>query len=351
MEQEQKTTTRRKKLEENMTGRTPSIACDVGTGFCVCATNYADGIKYRTQRDAFLDLENNAMSKDMLKRLNAPFIEAEDKKELYAIGDDALKLSDFLNRECRRPLAHGVISTRETKALAMIKVILHNLVGDPIVQNEKLCFSIPADPIDANFNNIYHVGLLKSFFESFGFTAEPMNEAFAIIFSELSGEEDYTGMALSFGSGAVNICLSFLGISEKEQQFSISRSGDYIDENAGRAIGVKTSRITTIKEMGIDLLNPKTREETAIKFYYENLIKYTCNAIEKKFKTSENVPNFPESITVVLSGGTSKAINFDKLFEREIMSRTFPFKIKNIKKAADPLNAVAKGCLLHALTN
>jgi actin-related protein len=178
-----------------------------------------------------------------------------------------------------------------------------------------------------------------------------MNEAFAIVYSELSGDEDYTGMALSFGSGAVNVCLSFMGISEKKQQFSISRGGDYIDINAANAIGIKASRITTIKEAGVDLLNAKTREETAIKIYYENLIKYTCNAIEKKFKLAENIPNFPEPITVVLSGGTSKAVNFDKLFEQEIMAKTLPFKIKNIKKAADPLNAVAKGCLLNALSH
>lgn len=339
-----------KKKKAEKVERSRGISIDVGTGFIVCATNSTDGIKYKTQRDAFVDLENNNTTKEMLKKLDAPYIESEDKKQVFVIGDDALKLANFFGKECRRPLAQGVISTRENEALSMIKIILHSLVGDPIVENEKLIFSIPADPIDANFDNVYHENLLKSFFDSFGFSSESLNEAFSIVFSDLD-DEDYTGMAISFGAGSINICLSFMGISEKQNQFCISRSGDYIDTNAARALGIKAAKITAIKEAGVDLYNPKNREETAIKIYYENLIKYVCNAIEKKFKTMENMPNFPEAITIVLSGGTSKAINFDKMFEEEIKTKTLPFKIKLVKKAADQLNAVAKGCLLNALSH
>jgi hypothetical protein len=131
------------------------------------------------------------------------------------------------------------------------------------------------------------------------------------------------------------------------QQFSIAKSGDWIDENAGNAVGLKASKITMIKEAGVDLLNPKNREETAIKIYYENLISYVCNHLEKKLSTQEL--SFAEPITVVVSGGTSKAINFDKLFEQELRTKSLPFAIKTVKKASDPLNAVAKGCLLNAL--
>jgi hypothetical protein len=175
-----------------------------------------------------------------------------------------------------------------------------------------------------------------------------INEAFAIVLSELE-DEDYSGLALSFGSGMTNIALSFLGISEKNHQFSVARAGDWVDQSAATAVGLKASRMTIIKEAGVDLLDPKNREENAIKIYYENLIQYVCDAMEKKFNSTQNMPNFPEPITVVISGGTSKAINFEKLFEKEIMSKSLPFKIKQIKKASDPLNAVARGCLLNAL--
>ena len=327
--------------------RMPGTGLDLGTMQLVAATmSNPDSITYKTQRDAFLDVDNNIMSKNMLNKMNCSYIESTDKKQLYVIGDQALQLASFFNKECRRPFSKGVISTREKEALSMIKIIMHGLVGDPIIENEKLFFSSPADPIDADFNNIYHENVLKSFLKSFGFNAEPINEAFAIVWSDLE-DEGYTGLAISCGAGQVNLALSLMGMSEKKQQFSIARSGDWIDEQAANAVGLKASRITMLKEAGIDLLNPKNREEIAIKIYYENLVNYVCNCIETKFKDQEL--NFNEPITVVISGGTSKAINFDKLFEQELRTKTLPFEINLVKKAIDPLNAVAKGCLLNAL--
>jgi actin-like ATPase involved in cell morphogenesis len=339
---------RKQKNDENQ--RMPGVGLDCGTMFAVAATYTNKETSFKTQRNAFFNIENNSFSKNMLSKLNASYVENIDKQNLYIIGDEALQVATFFNKECRRPFSKGVISTRETEALNIIKIILHNLVKDPIQENEKLFFSVPADPIDVEFNNIYHENVLKSFLKSFGYDAEPMNEAFAIVWAELE-DEKYSGMALSFGAGSVNVALSLYGISEKQQQFCIARSGDYIDFNAATAIGEKTSKITMIKESGIDLLNPKGREENAIKIYYENLIKYTCDTIEKRFKTMEDVPNFGEPISIIISGGTSKAGNFDKLFDQEIHTKNLPFKIKAIRKAKDPLNAVAKGCLLNALNH
>lgn len=328
--------------------RKKGVGLDCGTGFAVSSFYSDNGIIFKSQRNAFLDLENNAITKNMLSRLNANFAESSDKKSIYVLGDEALHVANFFNKESRRPFSKGVLSSRETEALSIVKIILKGLVGDPIEENEKLYFSIPADPIDADFNNVYHGNVLKSFLKSFGYDAEALNEAFAIVWSELE-EEQYTGLALSFGAGSINLALSLFGVSDSRYQFCLARSGDWIDENAAQAIGTKASKITMIKEAGVDLLNPKNREETAIKIYYENLINYTCNAIEKKFATMSEVPNFPEPITVVVSGGTSKIGNFDKLFAQEIKTKKLPFEIKQVKKASDPLNAVAKGCLLNAL--
>jgi actin-like ATPase involved in cell morphogenesis len=328
--------------------RQPGVGLDCGTMFTVSASYYNGNTSFASERNAFFDIENSSISKSMLSKLKANFVESSDKKSLYVIGNEALFIADFFNKDCRRPFSKGVLSTRETEAIFIIKMILKNLVREPVVENEKLFFSVPADPIDADFNNIYHQNIIKSFLMSFGYNPQPMNEAFAIIWSELE-DEKYSGMALSFGAGSVNIALSLYGISNSNQQFCLARSGDYIDSNAAQALGVKTSRITTIKEAGLDLLNPKNREETAIKIYYENLISYTCNAIEKKFNNTQDVPNFKEPISIVISGGTSKANNFDKLFEQEIKSKSLPFSIKQVKKASDPLNVVAKGCLLNAL--
>lgn len=334
-----------KKKKEKSLG----TACDIGTCFVVSSRSIDNKIVYKTSRDAFFDIENNMMSKSMLNKLNARFIESDDHRFLYVVGEEALQMANFFNKEVRRPLSKGVISTREKEALAMIKIILKGVLGDPIEKDEVCYFSVPAKPIDkADYNVVYHENILKSFITSFGYNAIPINEALSIIWSEL-GDENFTGMALSFGAGMVNLAISLYGISQPEHQFSIARSGDWIDENAAYAVGLKASRISYIKEAGIDLKNPKGREQEAIKIYYDNLIKYVCDGIEQRFNSIENIPNFQEPISVIVSGGTSKPENFDLLFGEELAKKSLPFQIKNIKKAEDQLNAVSKGCLLNSL--
>lgn len=339
---------RRKEMSE----RFSATGLDVGTGNCVVAVSKNNIASFRLERDAFFEIEKNISTISMLSKMNISYVECETSKSLLQIvGNEALRFADFFNKECKRPLSHGVISTREKSALAIIKLILKSLLGEPIVEKENCYFSVPARPIDKDdYNVVYHENVLKSFITSFGFNAVPMNEALAVIFSNLE-EEDYSGLAISWGAGMTNVCLSFKGVSAQEHQFSLARGGDFIDSCAAEAVGLKSSRITVLKENGVDLLNPKNREETAIKIYYENLIKYVCEGLEKKLNSSSNIPNFDSPIVIVISGGTSKAVNFDKLFEQEIMSKSLPFKIKKIKKAKDELNAVAEGCLLNAMIN
>lgn len=338
--------------KEKQHKRDIGIGIDVGTGNLIVANSINETATFKLQRDAFFDVENNVMTKNMLKKMNAPYIESEDGKFLYTLGQDALNLSSFFNKPCRRPLARGCISTREQQALIMIKLMLKALLGDPAVEGEPCYFSVPAQPVDEeNFNVIYHENILKSFISSYGYKPTPMNEGLAVVWGEMD-EEEYSGLAMSWGCGMVNCCLSFMGMSEKEHQFSIARGGDWIDENAAKAIGLENniSKMTMIKEAGVDLLNPKDREQTAVKIYYENLIRYVCTILEKKLNRG-TIPNFTEPITVVVSGGTSKAINFEKLFEEELRTKSFPFRIKTVKKAKDQLNAVARGCLLNALNS
>ena len=190
-----------KKPEENKVmsseKRKLGVGMDIGTMTCISAVMKDEGISYKVQRDAFFDIENNMMSKSMLTKLKANFIESEDKKHLYVVGDEALEMANFFNREIRRPLSQGVISTREKEALAMIKIILHGVIGDPIQQNEVCHFSVPATPVDADYNIVYHQNILKSFVTSFGYKAVPMNEATAIGWSELEND-NYTGMQVFF---------------------------------------------------------------------------------------------------------------------------------------------------------
>ena len=105
-----------------------------------------------------------------------------------------------------------------------------------------------------------------------------------------------------------------------------------------------------MKEKGVDLKNPKTREEDAIAIYYRNLINYTLTNIKERFQSADDMPTFPEPVTMVFSGGTSLAINFIDVV-KDVLGKMddFPIPIKEVRHADDALNSTAKGALTAAV--
>ena len=327
--------------------RKPGAGVDVGTAFIVCARmDNNDDIRITTQRDAFFDVEKSDFSKKMLDQSNVSYIEKDGR--LYVVGQEALELSNVFNKNTRRPLRAGVISPNEKDAFAMIEVMLKRVTRKRRCDNELLYFSVPANPIDANYNVIFHETMFRSFFTNLGYNAKPINEAHAIVLSELA-DEDFTGLAISFGAGMTNVGLSYLSIPALS--FSVAKAGDWIDENAATAAGVTVSKITSIKEAGVDIVNPQNTQEFAISAYYRNLINYVVKNLSLRLERTDDVPSFPKPITVILSGGTSLVGNFTTLFEEEIKKYKFPFTIDKVKVAEDQLNSVAQGCLIASLNN
>ena len=155
-------------------------------------------------------------------------------------------------------------------------------------------------------------------------------------------------MSISFGAGMVNASLTYMG--QPSIEFSVSRSGDWIDENAAMAIGERTAKMTAVKEKGFDILKPKDRFEESLSIFYKNFITYVVKNFEKKLSQTNDVPEFPEPITVILAGGTSLAGSFDVVFKEELEKIKLPFKIKEVRFAEDRMFAVAKGCLYSAIS-
>ena len=331
---------------------------DVGTCFLACATQTdpsgTSDVSVRSVRDAFVDLPNEPTARNMLKMSGVPFIASEDT--LYVVGDAALKIANLFHKEVRRPMAKGLLSAGETESEKILMVLLKEVLGTPTTPGETVYFSVPAAPIDAQGDVIYHAAMFKKMVESLGYTAFPMNEAAAIAYSN-SASDGFTALTTSCGAGMANTALVFqtlVGMS-----FSTTKSGDWIDEGSARATGNTSSKMMSVKEQGVDLMDPEAgepkflREREAIAVYYKNMIHYTIESIKNEFKKSKGAVDINEPVTWVVSGGTSKAINFIPFFKQEFesMKKGFPVPIKEIVHASDPLNDVAKGLLVAAMNH
>jgi len=159
-EQEQKKVRHKKESSDK---RRSGIGLDVGTMTIISAIMKDEDTSYKVERDAFFAIENNKMSKSMLDKMNTNYVEAEDKKHLYVVGEESLAIANFFNQEIRRPLSQGVISTREKESLTLIKILLKLVLGDPIEEGEICHYSVPAIPLDANYNIVYYIFRLQTY--------------------------------------------------------------------------------------------------------------------------------------------------------------------------------------------
>lgn len=319
---------------------------DVGTMNIISSREDEENneIVYVQQRNSFMELDSSEIAERMMNRSDVLHIR-DDDGTVYVVGDDALEFANVFNKETRRPMQHGILSSDEKSAIPMMKLIAENVVGDPEHPGERLYYSSPADPIDSDLNTLYHEKTVGSMLEDQGYDAEPINEAMAVIYSELE-DRNFTGLGISFGAGMTNICLSYYAVPVTT--FSIARGGDWIDEQAASATGEPVNRVTAKKEddFSLSFETEVGGVEGALNIYYNNLVEYVVDNLigqinEEDIEEGLDVP-------VVVTGGTSQPRGFTDLIERRFEEADVPFSISGVQKADDPLYSVSRGALVAA---
>ncbi|MHC4952536.1 MAG: disk-shape morphogenesis protein volactin [Planctomycetota bacterium] len=334
------------KAPERKTEFEPGKGLDVGTANLLAAHQKRDGkVVVKRERNMFLEVPSNvSRNRSMLTQLNVPYVSHRDR--LFVLGDSSFSLANMFGREVRRPMMDGFLSPRERDAIPMVRFIVERLLGQRTVENEKVFFSVPASSIDKDNDTIYHQGVIESLLKKLGYDPHPINEGHAVVYAELA-EEDFTGIGISCGGGMFNVCVSYKTIPAV--MFSVCRGGDWIDEHVAKVMGLARTRATDIKESeGLNLLEPRNREEEAVVLYYRNLIEYLLRNLAERFTLAEDVPSFPDPVEIVLAGGTSLVGGFCEVFAQELRKVEFPLKVAGVRRAEDALTSVARGCLIAA---
>ena len=323
------------------------VGLDVGTNMLVAGSMNSDGeATFKMERDAFYrivpksDVNKQAIRASLEKR-GANFIVDED--DFIVVGEDALQIAMERNDASSRPMKRGVVSPKEKNSLPMLKLLISNLVGEGD-GDTPLIYSVPAKPVDGIFDIVYHTEILNMFFREKGFNAHPINEAFAIALSELV-EDSLTGIAMSFGAGMCNVSVIHQG--DPLVEFSITRSGDFIDQSVANALDMSPSLVQLEKEAGVDLFNPTNKIMEAVSVYYSSVINYVLQNISYELKNREKeLPIFRDPVPIVVSGGLTLAEGFTKMFEERVAGVELPMKISEVRRASSPMTCVANGCLL-----
>jgi hypothetical protein len=325
---------------------------DVGTNLLVSSkmSEVDDGVSFKMQRDCFYrivpksEVNKNSIKMSLDKRQANYFIDEDGS--FIVVGNDALEIAIERHDVAERPLQKGVISPQNKKSLPILKRMIKDLVGATDVQGSKVVYSVPASPIDNDFDIVYHTEIVGMYLKELGYDSSPINEPFAIALSELL-DDGLTGISISMGAGMTNTCVMHQG--DPLIEFSLTRSGDFIDQSVGKALDMSPSLIQQEKEAGVDLINPKTEIENAISVYYNAVIKYTLENIAYELNSrKKELPILRESVPLVMAGGLTLAKGFTEKVEQVLATVDFPIKISKVRLASDPMTAVSHGCLLAA---
>ncbi len=319
---------------------------DVGTAFIYAAEKVGDTVSFKVERDAFMEIPYSDHLKTVFERDGVRYIEKDN--QLFAIGNGALQFANLFQRSVRRPLERGVMSPKEKEALPIIKLIIENVLGSPRHPNEIVYYSIPAQPIDADFDALYHQHIINGFLAGLGYTPKPINEGLAVVYAELA-EENFTGLGVSFGGGMTNVCLTNLSVPVVT--FSIARGGDWIDEQVARVINQSVSAVTAWKEanLNLDKKEPLSRIEQALAIYYDALLDYVIGHLKRELKAS--AAHLEKPLVVAVAGGTAKPNGFLKKFQATLERAQLPFEVEKVFLAPQLLHSVSKGALIAAIAD
>jgi hypothetical protein len=326
-----------------------SIGLDCGTMHLVCSRSDTDEVNIG--RNVFLSLDSDDVQISELSDIN--YVRSDDD-ELFIIGSDAFKYANIFGQQVSRPMEKGLISPKEISAIDVLTLMVKDLIGDVQDKVAYCSYSIPAEAIDEGRSVTYHENVFAKILRSLGVNYTSVNEAMAIIYSECA-KEKFSGIGISFGAGMANIAVAYKGIAALT--FSTARAGDWIDNETAASLGMVANRVTSIKEKYMQLSgevtikNKKTKRVLeALYYYHKALIEYTVKKIIKEFNDKVDI-EVDEPIPIVISGGTSMPKGFVELFKSVISEYDLPFEVSEIRRAKNPLTAVANGLLVRTMSD
>lgn len=317
---------------------------DIGTMNIISADREGENVVFKKQRNAFMKIDSSDLTKNMLDTSKVLYI--EDGDGISLLGEDAFKFATIFEKEARRPMKHGIISPEEKEAIPIMQLIVERVLGVTNNPHEVLYISTPADPIDVDMNVLYHKKTMEALTKRLKYNTYVIDEGLAVIYSELANYS-FTGLGVSIGAGLTNVTLAYM--ASPLMSFSIGRGGDWIDEQVAKSTGMPKEHVTSTKERVSELSNKVTvgSPEGALNIYYDALMTYVIENLKKKLAyISPPKVAFP----VAVAGGSSLPKGFFKMFENKMRGANLGIEISTVVLAKDPLNSVARGCLIAAKT-
>jgi hypothetical protein len=322
-----------------------AIGLDVGTSRIVLASKQGEDYVFRSQLNAFVTVPFARLTQVTLKKEG--ILHLANDGEILIYGDDSERFADLFHLEARRPMSGGMLNPGEPESLQLVRRIFEALGITDENGPRKIWYSVPAPPLGCENDVTFHEAALRELLDEMGHEAHSLNEGMAVIYSELE-DSNYTGIGISCGGGLCNVALAYL--SSPLFSFSVPKAGDFVDSSVAQVAGEMATRVRIVKETSFRFNGHyPDRIQQALSIYYQDMIEAVLSGLRKAFSNALNVPKIGRPIPIVLSGGSVLADGFRDRFEKALRENPLPVQISEVRLAAQPLNATAKGALVAGL--
>lgn len=279
------------------------------------------------------------------------------KKDIL-FGEEALK--NKLALKFFRPLAEGVIKNSDEDLEAATELIKHVLT---LIRPDKYkkVYAVIGAPAQANLHNEQAIfDAAREVIDAVTIVSEP----FAVAYGEAN---IYNTLVIDIGAGTTDLCRLRGTMPDEDDQITLLKAGDYIDEQLVSALQQRVKGVQVTKDMArrwkesysFVMKPPKpvavdvTVEGKPLKVDISSCIRKSCEMIVDDIADSARKlissfdPEFQPELkqNIVLAGGGSLIHNLDVYLTQKLnmLGRV------NIKKVPNPIEAGARGALALAM--
>ncbi len=309
----------------------------------------------RSCRALYSYFDDGPRARTLLERAGVEFAVCDGS--LVLLGDRAAEMSEMFRVACLRLFPEGRLAPNDPAARQATAAIVEALLPEPAIRNEICGVCIPGPRTVGGESRTQECEFISRLVQLRGYRPLVVRASEAVVLAELRSEA-FTGIGISLGAGACDVCLAHQGT--EIAGFSVPVAGDWIDFEIARRFGIYARDDEGVRTLdglsaaawkescGCSLLNPSGDREEFLASLYTELVAHVIQEIIGKLSDAIAALHRTKPLPICAAGGLTAVNGFAELFEQLWSRRGSGIVLRPLRVAADPQLTTARGCLIRA---
>ncbi|MEZ6065849.1 MAG: hypothetical protein R3B90_09120 [Planctomycetaceae bacterium] len=268
------------------------------------------------------------------------------------LGDHASDISEGLQQPLIPLLPEGQLPAGDPVGRQVAMHLLLNLFRGPLPIRSRATVVLPRDPEDHDDSARFFTRVLGLLNCESTLLAAPL----AVLLAEL-GQDQFSGVSLTFGAGQLAACVARRGIVLAQVQ--VPFGGDWIDFQLAESLGhfrwdTDGHRYLDLASAGRwksspdrSLMNVKSEADETLRELYVKSLDELCRALAAEVESASVAAMLDTTLPLVCHGGGTQIGGFVELLLDRWKRIGVDLPVSTIRRSTHGDWAVARGCLIH----